>query len=64
MAESKFAPMNADERGGAATGDIRLNMAAANPGPGPIIGDQYPQLSQALVTASIRIDALTTAIDS
>jgi TP901 family phage tail tape measure protein len=64
MAENKYAPMNADERSAAAPGNSRLNMAAASTGTGLIGPEQISSLSQALITASIKIGSLTAAIDS
>ncbi|MBK5525395.1 phage tail tape measure protein [Pseudomonas sp. TH06] len=64
MAESKYAPMNADERSAAAPGNSRLNVAAASAGTGAIAREQVSSLSQALNTASSKIGSLTAAIDA
>jgi TP901 family phage tail tape measure protein len=64
MAESKYAPINAGESGVAAAGNISLNMAAVSSGTGAIGREQISSLSQALITASIKIGSLTAAIDS
>ncbi|WP_426206201.1 phage tail tape measure protein [Pseudomonas sp. TWP3-1] len=64
MAESKYAPMNAAERGAAASGNLNLTPATANTGGGQIATDQLSGLSQALLKTSASIGLLTTAINA
>jgi len=63
MAESKNALTYADENSAVAPGNISLNLASIN-GSGQIAGDRISILGQAIVTATVSIDSLTTAIDA